>query len=705
MRVTRVTAHAFGPLVGETLELTDGLTVIYGPNESAKSTWHAALYAALCGRRRINTGDEREFADRHKPWDRDAWEVSAEVVLADGRRVELRHDLAGRVACYAKDLDLVADYSKEITGLERGEVPDASRWLGLDRRAFLATACVRQSDLLSVTRQAGGIREHLQRAAATAGTDATAAAALAELTRFRTARVGSPQARTKPLQAAEQADRTARQALARAREQQAELQRRLAQTHALRQHADALRVRLLGQQAAQAHAEAARLAGEAERLSRRAVEAAELTTALATPTARDPSAAPIAAALATWESASALPRPGSMSSVDSSRAARRWSLLMLAGGAAAVLVGAYLLIGGSEMVAGGVLAGGVVAAAVGLYLSGRVSARTRLLAVANLSRAEEQRRWQAARDNAWAQVANSAATIGVSTAEPADAVRHLTSWLAAEPERAAQRDRTVASGARLMDLLDGGSLADLRQRAEESSALAARAGASLLTDDVAEQASPADAVRLRREHDEASRLWLRAETELTEFAKAILPVADAEEQAQSATDELTRVQDLDRILALTTTYLTRAQDRVHRDIAPQLAAALRRDLAMVTSDRYTDAVVDPASLRVQVRGPGGRLRDADRLSVGTAEQVYLLLRVALAERLVPPGESCPLLLDDVTVHADRERTENILRLVLGVAQRHQVVLFTQQEQVRDWARACLDGRRDAIRELVPVSTV
>jgi len=102
---------------------------------------------------------------------------------------------------------------------------------------------------------------------------------------------------------------------------------------------------------------------------------------------------------------------------------------------------------------------------------------------------------------------------------------------------------------------------------------------------------------------------------------------------------------------------------------------------------------------VRVRRTGGALREVEDLSVGTVEQVYLLLRVALAERLVRPGESCPLLLDDVTVHADQERARRLLDVLLAVAERHQVVLFTQQEQVREWARVNLTGPRHALHEL------
>jgi uncharacterized protein YhaN len=202
--------------------------------------------------------------------------------------------------------------------------------------------------------------------------------------------------------------------------------------------------------------------------------------------------------------------------------------------------------------------------------------------------------------------------------------------------------------------------------------------------------------------EELAERAVRAETDLVAWQRTITPVAEAEERAATAAAELSRVRDLDRVLSLTRDFLSHAQDRVNRAIAPRLAAAVGRDIAAVTAGRYREAIVDPTTLEVQVRDPSGRLRDAGRLSFGTTEQVYLLLRVALAEHLVRGGESCPLLLDDVTVHADAERTREIMELLLGVAQRHQVVVFSQQEQVRQWAAERLDDPRHALRELTPV---
>jgi uncharacterized protein YhaN len=116
-----------------------------------------------------------------------------------------------------------------------------------------------------------------------------------------------------------------------------------------------------------------------------------------------------------------------------------------------------------------------------------------------------------------------------------------------------------------------------------------------------------------------------------------------------------------------------------------------RRLPDVTAGRYWDVRVDPESLAIQVCGANGKWRDASALSHGTAEQIFLLLRVALAEQLVRPGEVCPLLLDDITVHSDVERTQAILGCLQAISRERQVILFSQQESVLAWASENLGG--------------
>lgn len=226
MRFRTVTAHSFGPFKDQSLDFAPGMNVVYGPNEAGKSTWHAALYAGLCGRRRGRgpaRKQEQWLEERHRPWSRSDWKAGVIAALADGRNVELTHDLAARVGA-ACDADFAQrDYTKEI--LADG-APDGSRWLGLNRGSFLSTACVRQAQLLQIADDPNALREDLQRAATTAEQEGTAASALSCLEAYRRDHVGSERAPTKPLLIARRATDDAKAKLKAARKKNEELHSR-----------------------------------------------------------------------------------------------------------------------------------------------------------------------------------------------------------------------------------------------------------------------------------------------------------------------------------------------------------------------------------------------------------------------------------------------------------------------------------------------
>jgi len=48
-----------------------------------------------------------------------------------------------------------------------------------------------------------------------------------------------------------------------------------------------------------------------------------------------------------------------------------------------------------------------------------------------------------------------------------------------------------------------------------------------------------------------------------------------------------------------------------------------------------------------------------------------------------------------------ERADRLLELLYELSRDRQIVLFAQQQQVRDWARDRLDGEFDALIELAP----
>lgn len=302
MRVDRITATAFGPLRNAQLDLVPGLNVIEGPNEAGKSTWQAAIRAALTGVRRgrgRRPADQLAFEELHRPWDRpDDWQVGARLALDDGRQIDIVQDLADRVASRAMDIGLGRDVSDEI--MHDGS-PDASRWLGLDREAFARTAWVGQGEILAVSGRetADLLQDYLQRAAASQGADATAAEALGRVEEFRKHAIGTDFATTRPLRAAKDGLARATEILETAREQHALYMTLLARAEDARIAYESAAIDCRAMRAAISMREAAEERTRAER-------AAELAARYATKPAgapeRDQLSDRVAAALHGWRS-------------------------------------------------------------------------------------------------------------------------------------------------------------------------------------------------------------------------------------------------------------------------------------------------------------------------------------------------------------------------------------------------------------------
>ena len=178
----------------------------------------------------------------------------------------------------------------------------------------------------------------------------------------------------------------------------------------------------------------------------------------------------------------------------------------------------------------------------------------------------------------------------------------------------------------------------------------------------------------------------KAEGRLMQVDHHSVDVAAAEARLSEAKAELGRVERLAVTLDTTRSFLEKSAENAHQLLAPRLAAEMTPWIPKVTSGRYRRVEVDPGNLDVTLITASGSRRDARLVSRGTTEQVYLVLRLVLAQVLSDAHEPCPVLLDDPTVHADASRKTEILDYLLAASEEHQVILFSQEQDVLDWAR-------------------
>lgn len=148
-------------------------------------------------------------------------------------------------------------------------------------------------------------------------------------------------------------------------------------------------------------------------------------------------------------------------------------------------------------------------------------------------------------------------------------------------------------------------------------------------------------------------------------------------QQKAQTKELYRyVEAID----LAQKTLEEASGQLQRRFAPRISQLGQQYLRRLTLGRYDRLMLnDNLTLRC---GSTGELTLRDPLwrSEGTTDQLYLALRLAVAQELTPDA---PLILDDAFVRFDNTRLQAALELLQEIAEEKQVILFTCQSREQE----------------------
>ena len=109
-------------------------------------------------------------------------------------------------------------------------------------------------------------------------------------------------------------------------------------------------------------------------------------------------------------------------------------------------------------------------------------------------------------------------------------------------------------------------------------------------------------------------------------------------------------------------------------VSPRLAEYAGKLMGVMTEGKYTELGVDGAIALTYLSDGGAH--DASFLSKGTRESAYFALRLALAD-LLCKEEKLPVILDESFAHTDDTRTKQMLRILMALAAEDtQSILFT-----------------------------
>ena len=87
--------------------------------------------------------------------------------------------------------------------------------------------------------------------------------------------------------------------------------------------------------------------------------------------------------------------------------------------------------------------------------------------------------------------------------------------------------------------------------------------------------------------------------------------------------------------------------------------------------------------------PGGSIVPVSGMSSGTADQLYLALRVAAIEDYLDRADALPFVADDLFINFDDDRAAAGFRLLGELGQKTQVLFFTHHQHLVEIARKTL----------------
>ena len=140
-------------------------------------------------------------------------------------------------------------------------------------------------------------------------------------------------------------------------------------------------------------------------------------------------------------------------------------------------------------------------------------------------------------------------------------------------------------------------------------------------------------------------------------------------------------------LELAIATLRDANDEMQQRFSPRLGQRAGEIMQALTGGKYERLAFD-RSLAAEAKRSGDTVsHELAFLSAGTADQLYLALRLAICELALPEDCSCPLILDDALVNFDSERMGYALELLREIAKTRQVILFSCHDREENYLAA------------------
>ena len=153
-----------------------------------------------------------------------------------------------------------------------------------------------------------------------------------------------------------------------------------------------------------------------------------------------------------------------------------------------------------------------------------------------------------------------------------------------------------------------------------------------------------------------------------------------EEELVYNNEQKVNLKKLEKSMILAKVILSQAYEKMKNTVTPKFTDNLSRNISKITDGKYKHVnLYDENGLVVELEN--GNYIEANRLSIGTIDQLYLSLRLSMVKDL--SEEKMPIILDEAFAYFDTERLKNMIKYLSEEYRNRQIILLTCTEREKE----------------------
>ena len=165
----------------------------------------------------------------------------------------------------------------------------------------------------------------------------------------------------------------------------------------------------------------------------------------------------------------------------------------------------------------------------------------------------------------------------------------------------------------------------------------------------------------------------RIELDKNNIMPQLEDLAQVEEELVITEEEYEDLMKKNNSMMVVKQALEDAYEKMKNNVTPKYTTGLSENIARISNGKYNKVSInDENGMMVELRS--GDYVPAEKLSLGTVDQLYLSLRLSMNTEV--SNENMPIILDEAFAYYDDERLENILKYLADNYGNKQIIILT-----------------------------